>query len=112
MIWPFSGPKSRFFDFLKVVLEMFRSCLGIVFGFKRPTFRHCFRLKTPTFIKKKMLPNNPSPLGSRVSPKSERGARGCVGGVGGVGVGVLPFYTLDHFGTIFFQVFSVVRCLA
>ena len=25
-----------------------------------------------------------SPLGSRVSPKSERGARGCVGG-GGVG---------------------------
>ena len=29
-----------------------------------------------------MLPNNPSPLGSRVSPKSERGARGCVGGGG------------------------------
>ena len=32
-----------------------------------------------------MLPNNPSPLGSRVSPKTERGARGCVGGwCGGV----------------------------
>ena len=58
-----------------------------------------------------------SPLGSRVSPKSERGARGttpkkhdiffllcgwCGGGVV-VWWGVLPFCTLDHVGTIFFK---------
>ena len=70
-----------------------------------------------------MLPNDPSPLGSRVSPKTERGARGwlensftpkkhvfffyCVGGVGwgggGVVWGVLPFGTLNYVGTIFFK---------
>ena len=30
----------------------------------------------------KVLPKNPSPLGSRVSPETERGARGSVGGGG------------------------------
>ena len=39
------GKKSRFLDFLKVVLEMFRSCLGIVFGFKRRTFMCIFSSK-------------------------------------------------------------------
>ena len=34
----FGGQKSRFLDFFKVVLELFRKCLGIVFGLKRPTF--------------------------------------------------------------------------
>ena len=29
--------KCRFFDFLKVVLELFRSCLSIFFGLKRLT---------------------------------------------------------------------------
>ena len=33
----FGGQKSRFLDFLKVVLEMFRSFLGIVFGLKSLT---------------------------------------------------------------------------
>ena len=32
------GQKSRFLDFFKVVLELFRKCLGIVFGLKMPTF--------------------------------------------------------------------------
>ena len=43
--------------------------------------------------------NTSSPLGSRVSPKTEGGARGCVGG----GVGVLPFGTLDYVRTILFK---------
>ena len=37
----FWGQKSRFLDFLKVGLELFRSCLGIVLGLKSLTFR-CF----------------------------------------------------------------------
>ena len=41
----FGGQKSRFLDFLKVVLELFRSCLGIIFGLKRSTFRCIFSLK-------------------------------------------------------------------
>ena len=90
----FQGQTSCFLRFLKVVLEMFRSCLGIVFG-----------LNSHTFIRDKVLLNNPSPLGSRVSPKTERGARGCVGGWcgGGGGWAYFPFYTLDHVGTIFFK---------
>ena len=32
------GQKSRFFDFLKVGSELFRSCLGIIFGLKRLIF--------------------------------------------------------------------------
>ena len=70
----FQGQTSCFLGFLKVGLELFRSCLGIVFVSKRHTF-----------ILDKVLPNDPSPLGSRVSPKTERGARGCVGGGGGGG---------------------------
>ena len=34
----FCGQKSRFLDFFKVVLKMFRKCLGIIFGFRRPIF--------------------------------------------------------------------------
>ena len=41
----FQGQKSRFLGFLKVVLEMFRSCLGIIFGLKRPTFMCLFSSK-------------------------------------------------------------------
>ena len=41
----FGGQKSRFLDFLKVVLEMLRSWLGIIFGFKRPTFMCIFSSK-------------------------------------------------------------------
>jgi len=41
----FGGRKSRFLDFLKVVLEMFRSCLGIIFGLKRLTFGCIFSSK-------------------------------------------------------------------
>ena len=39
----FQGQKSRFLGFLKVVLEMFRSCLGIIFGLKMLTFS-CIKL--------------------------------------------------------------------
>ena len=35
---PFGGQKSRFLDFFKFVLVLFRKCLGIVFSLKRPTF--------------------------------------------------------------------------
>ena len=38
MFWPFWGQESRFLDFFKVVWELFRKCLGIVFSLKRPTF--------------------------------------------------------------------------
>ena len=41
----FGGQKNRFLDFLKVVLEMFRSCLGIIFGLKRRTFMCIFSSK-------------------------------------------------------------------
>ena len=34
----FWGQKSHFLDFFKVDLELFRSCLGIVFGPKMPAF--------------------------------------------------------------------------
>ena len=44
-IWPFwwvifgnfGGRKSRFLDFFKVVWELIRKCLDIIFGLKRPT---------------------------------------------------------------------------
>ena len=36
--WPFWGLKSSFLEFSKVVLELFRKCLGIVFGLKGPIF--------------------------------------------------------------------------
>ena len=38
----FGDQKSRFLDILKVGLELLRSCLGINFGLKRPTFMHIF----------------------------------------------------------------------
>ena len=41
----FWGQKTRFLDFLKVVQELFRSCLGIDIGLKRPTFGCIFSLK-------------------------------------------------------------------
>ena len=34
----FRGRKSCILDFFKVVWELFRKCLGIVLGLKRPTF--------------------------------------------------------------------------
>ena len=69
---------------------VFESCFVDV----QKLFRHFFGSKRHNFKRKKVLPNNPSPLGSRVSPKTERGARGCVGG-GVVGVGRITFL---HFG--------------
>ena len=41
----FGAQKSRFLDILKVGLEMFRSCFGIIFGLKRRTVRCIFCLK-------------------------------------------------------------------
>ena len=41
----FGVQKSRFFDFLKVVLELFRSGLGIIFGLKMPPFSSIFSSK-------------------------------------------------------------------
>ena len=37
--------KSNFLGLFKVVLELFRSCLGIVFGLKKPTFGCIFGSK-------------------------------------------------------------------
>jgi len=39
------GLKSRFLDFFKVLLELFRKFLGIVFDLKRPTFGCIFSSK-------------------------------------------------------------------
>merc|ERR1712155_158459 len=41
----FGGKKSRFLEFLKVGLELFRSYLGIIFGLKSLTFRCIFSAK-------------------------------------------------------------------
>ena len=41
----FGGQKNRFFDFFKHGLELFRSCLGIIFGLKRLTFSCIIRSK-------------------------------------------------------------------
>ena len=43
--WPFSRLKNPFQGVLKIGLELFRSCLGIVSGLISPTFRRFFRLK-------------------------------------------------------------------
>ena len=40
--WITMNSKLCFFDFLKVVLELFRSCLGIIFGLKTPNFKCIF----------------------------------------------------------------------
>ena len=59
----FQGQNTRFLDFLKVSLELFRSYLGIVLGLKRPTLSNfyvkiwafeiviltIFRVKKPVF---------------------------------------------------------------
>ena len=34
--WPFVGPKKTFFVVLRVVLELLRTCLDVVFGIKKP----------------------------------------------------------------------------
>ena len=41
----FGGRKSHILDFSKVVLDLFRKCLGIVFGIKRTTFDCIFNTK-------------------------------------------------------------------
>ena len=41
------GRKSRIIDFFKVVWELFRKSLGILFGLKRPTFGFIFSSKGP-----------------------------------------------------------------
>ena len=41
----FQGLKTHFLDFLKVVLELFRSCLGIIFDHKRRIFKFIFSSK-------------------------------------------------------------------
>ena len=51
----FQGQKSRFLGFLKVVLEMFRSCLGIIFGLKMPTFSCIFSSKGRYMTSKPLL---------------------------------------------------------
>ena len=59
-IWPserviltiFRVAKTRFLEFLKVGLELFRSCLGIVFGLIRSTFRGIFCSKGRYMIPK------------------------------------------------------------
>ena len=38
----FQGQKTCFLNILKVGLELFRSCLGIIFGFKIATLRSIF----------------------------------------------------------------------
>ena len=65
----FQGQKSRFLGFLKVVLEMFRSCLGIIFGLKMLTFSCIFSSKG-RYTTSKMGGGGEvfSPLGSCGSP--------------------------------------------
>ena len=48
----FGGQKSRLYDFLKVGLELFRRCLGIIFGLKSATFRRIFSSKGPIMASK------------------------------------------------------------
>ena len=45
--WPFWGRKSRILNFFRVVWELFRKCLGIVFGLKMPTFECILSSKGP-----------------------------------------------------------------
>ena len=55
----FGGQKSRFLDILKVVLELFRSRLGIIFGLKSATFRRIFSSKSRYMVSKiKILGQN------------------------------------------------------
>ena len=42
----FQGQKTRFLVLLKVVLEIFRSCLSIIFGLKRPVCGCIFERST------------------------------------------------------------------
>ena len=63
--WPISGSKNPFSGLFKVVLELFRSCLSIIFGFKRPTFCVFSARKGVNII---LTQKRFSPLGSRGSP--------------------------------------------
>ena len=74
------GPKSHFLDFFKVVLELFRKCLGIVFRIKKPTF---------------------SPLGSREALKNVNKASPEVFILGNI-----IFSTYSRYVDIAFTVFS------
>ena len=62
---PFQGQKTRFLEFFKVALDLFRNCLSIVFGFKRPSF--CV-FSAPKGVDIIPTQNRFSPLGSRGSP--------------------------------------------
>ena len=64
VFWPFCGSKSRFLDFFKVVLELFRNCLGIVFDRKSPNFLCIFR---PTLYS--MVPVNDLRLRDPAKPQ-------------------------------------------
>ena len=50
MTWSLWGPKSRFHHFFKVVLEMFRKSLGIVFGIKMHTFGALLSSRGPIHV--------------------------------------------------------------
>ena len=43
--YTFQGQKIRFFDFLKIFLKLFRSCLGIICGLRRPAFECIYSSK-------------------------------------------------------------------
>ena len=46
------GVRNIYFHFFKVALELFRKCLGIVFGLKRPTFGRLVSAKGPKMTSK------------------------------------------------------------
>ena len=48
----FQGQKTRFQGFLKVGLELFRSCLGIILSFKRPNFMFIYSSKGQYMVSK------------------------------------------------------------
>ena len=48
----FVAKKVVFFDILEIGLELFRSCLGIVFGLKRPILMFVFNMKGPYMTSK------------------------------------------------------------
>ena len=59
----FRGQKSRFLDFLKVVVEIFRSYFGIIFGLKMLSFRCIFSSKGSIYnLKNKNCRSNLGPL--------------------------------------------------
>ena len=56
------GAKKVVLDFLKVGLELLRSCLGIVFYFKMPTFRHILARKVDIWPLKSYFRSKFGPL--------------------------------------------------